>query len=467
MESNINNKALKSGVWYTVSSFITKSIGFLTTPIFARILTHEEYGLFSNITSWLGTFVVLATLNLSSTFISAKHDHKDSFDQYVSSMLVLSSLLTGMSAIVINAFPSAISACTGIDKEYLNVLLIYAFFYSAVELYQNKERYSFGYKKTVLIGLGIALSSALLSVYLVKVLKNHLQGRVWGFVLPTVVFGAVLYIIIIKSGKGIRLLYWKYAIPICLPYVPHLLSLYLLNSMDKMMITQICGPEQNALYSVSYTCGAVITMLATAINTAFAPWLGEKLQAKQYEEIHNVSKQYILFFAFASCGIMILTPELLLIVGNESYLEAKYVMPPVSFGCVCQFIYMMYVNVEQFNKKTIGMAIASVIAAVSNYILNMMLIPQFGYVAAAYTTLISYMILLFVHMFIVERMNMGKVYPIKYVFGTLVFMTIYTMGINYIFHLGVVRYVFLAVYIIVLAFLALKWKSVLLRIIKR
>ena len=94
MASSSGKKAFKSGVWYTLANFITKSIAFITTPIFSRILSHGEYGLFSNFTSWLGTITVFATLNLGTTFISARYDYEESFDEYVSSMVVLSTFLT-------------------------------------------------------------------------------------------------------------------------------------------------------------------------------------------------------------------------------------------------------------------------------------------------------------------------------------------------------------------------------------
>ena len=46
----------------------------------------------------------------------------------------------------------------------------------------------------------------------------------------------ILYIVIFWRGKKINLSYWKYALPICLPFIPHLLSLTVLNSMDKTIM---------------------------------------------------------------------------------------------------------------------------------------------------------------------------------------------------------------------------------------
>lgn len=465
MGTNNDGKALKSGIWYTGANFITKSIGFITTPIFTRLLSHADYGLYSNYTSWLSTFTIFATLNLGSSFISARFDFEEDFDGYVSSTLALSSFVTAIWAIIINIFHVFFSSLTGIEAHYINVMVVYLFFYSAIDMFQMRERYYYEYKISVLTSLFITFSTALLSVFLVVNLENRLTGRILGSTLPAVAIGIILYITLIWRGRKVKISYWRYAIPICLPYIPHALSLSLLNSMDKMMITRICGAEENALYSVAYSCGAVITLLVTSLNTAFSPWLGEKLNQEHYDEIRKVSTYYIILFVLGTCGIMLLTPEILLVMGGRSYHEAIYVMPPVAFGCVCQFMYTMYVNVEQFKKKTVGMALASVAAALSNYILNSIFIPSIGYIAAAYTTLASFAILLFIHMLLVRHMGLQKIYSSKVVFAVLIFMTLYTVIIHFLYLNQVVRYSVFTLYAVLVIYIILKHKDKLLKML--
>jgi len=467
MSENNNIKALKSGVWYTAANFITKSIGFITTPIFTRLLSHTDYGLYSNYASWLSTFTVFATLNLGASFISARFDHEKDFDGYISSTLVLSSIVTAILALFINLFPTFFSGFTGVDIQYINIMIVYLLLFAAVDMFQTRERYFYGYKLSVVTSLSIAISTALLSVILVVNMENKLFGRIIGSAIPTILVGIILYIVLIKRGKKVNIKYWRYALPICVPYIPHVLSLSLLNSMDKMMITKICGAEENALYSVAYSCGAVITLLVTSLNTAFSPWLGEKLNQKKYVEIHKVSKYYILLFVFGTCGIMLLTPELLLIMGGKSYNGAIYVMPPVAFGCVFQYLYTMYVNVEQFEKRTVGMAFASIAAALSNYVLNSLFIPKFGYIAAAYTTLASFAILLFIHMFLVRRMGLLKVYPTKLIFIMLGCMSVYTVLIHVLYLNRIIRYIVLIVYLAVLVYVFMKYRDSIRMIWKR
>ena len=467
MSSNNNVKALKSGIWYTAANFLTKSIGFITTPIFTRLMTHDEFGLYNNFTSWTSTLTILVTLNLTSTFISARFEFEDDFDGYISSVMTMSFLSTAIWTLAINLFPGWFAGWTGVEHRYLNIMMAYLLFHTAIEMFQTRERYYFKYKISVLISMLVAVGGSLLSVALVLFMEDRLAGRIIGHSVVPIIVGLVLLIYIYYKGREVNLAYWKYALPICAPFIPHLLSLTLLNSVDRIMITRICGASDNALYSLAYNCGTIITLLVTSLNTAFAPWLGEKLKEDKLGEIRSVSEKYVLLFVFMAAGIMLAVPEVLTIMGGRSYMAAMYVMPPVAFGCVCQFIYIMHVNIEQFKKKTVGMAIASASAAGLNYVLNALLIPRFGYIAAAYTTLVSFMWLAFAHMFLVRRIGYADVYNRKLIMLVLLGMSAYTVAVNFLYRVPVLRYCLLAVYIVAFCCLAWKYRAVVQMLLKR
>ena len=99
MESSI--KALKSGIWYTISNFLVRSIGIITIPIFTRFLTKTEFGLYNNYTSWLGILTIFVTLNIQSTLGRAKYDFGEKFDEYILSVLILSSVSAAIWFIII------------------------------------------------------------------------------------------------------------------------------------------------------------------------------------------------------------------------------------------------------------------------------------------------------------------------------------------------------------------------------
>lgn len=463
---NNNRKALKSGIWYTASNFLIRSIGFITTPIFTRLLSKADFGQYNNFNAWLSLFTTFITLNLGATLISARYDYENEFDSYILSILAFGAISGGIWVSLFILFPDYAKGILGLDTRYFLLMVIYIILNLCIDLYQVRERYYFEYKKSVAISLILSISTALLSVLLVYTLSDRLLGRILGTVLPVIIIGLLCFLYFLRNGKRIRVKYWKYALPIGLPYIPHVLSLTVLNSMDRVMITNYCGAESTALYSLAYTCGTIITLLATSINTAFSPWLGEKLNNNSIDEINRISKKYMLLFVYFSIGIMLVSPEILYILGGNDYAEAVYVLAPVSMGCICQYIYTMFVNIEQFSKKTVGMALGSVIAAVTNFALNLVFIPMYGYLAAAYTTLCGYVVLLIIHMIIVKKIGFGKVYDYKFV-GCIVSSCILMMlAIILLYSHTSLRYSFIGVYIITLVTFALKKKNLVLSYIK-
>lgn len=464
--SNKGNIVLKSGIWYTISNFFLRGIGLITTPIFTRLLTQEDFGAFSNYTSWIAILTVIVTLNVEATLISARYEHEKKLDEYISSILGLSMISTCIWWGISNIFMDKASNLLEMNPVYVNSIFIYLLTLPAINLFQSRERFFFRYKMSVALSMLLSIGTSLVSVLLVITLDNRLNGRIMGMIIPNIIIGVSLMIYFFIKGKRVNFSYWSEALKIVLPFIPHLLSLNVLNLMDRVMITKFCGEKYTALYSLPYTVASIITMILSSLNGAFSPWLGGKLAEKKYKDIRSVSKWYILLFLYFAVAVMLIAPEVLLILGGQAYIEAKWVMVPVAMGCVCQFIYTLFVNVEQFEKKTIGMAFASMSAAVLNFVLNFLLIPRFGYIAASFTTLIGYIWLLVVHMYIVYRMKMNHIYSYRFV-GFIIVITCLLGGLVYLLYLAhFLRYITIGIYVILSLVIIMQFREKIFIILK-
>ena len=193
---------------------------------------------------------------------------------------------------------------------------------------------------------------------------------------------------------------------------------------------------------------------------------GISLYNKQYSDIRRFAKKYIFIFVLLASLLMIFTPEILLVLGGKSYMRAVFVMPPIACGCICQFLYTMFVNVEQFSKKTIGMAVASASAAIVNYVLNLIFIPKYGYIAAAYTTLFGFLWLLVVHMYLVYRYGLKQVYPYRFIVITAIFAILVTIGISFLYWFSIARYIFGGIYIAVICFIGMRHREAIFSTVK-
>ena len=328
-KKDINSEALKSGVWYFLSNVFFKAITLITTPIFTRLMTKEEFGDYSNFLVWANIAVILVTMRMESSLISAKFDFEGHLNQYNLSILTLTFCSTAIWMFIVWLFPYFFVGVTGVGISYLYYILIYCFFHAVISYYQISERFLYRYKRSVGIGLLVAISTTFLSIWLVLTMEDRLTARVVGGIIPIIIIGLFLLFFFIIKGKKIIYESWPYALKISLPYVPHLLSLLVLSSIDRVMITRICGSADNALYSVASTCGHIVVIVMTSMNSAFAPWLGDKLHNEEYGIIRRITRYYVSLFCFLIIPLMLIAPEVLLFMGGQSYLEAKYVMIPV------------------------------------------------------------------------------------------------------------------------------------------
>lgn len=414
-EDSKSSKALKSGIWYTISSVVLKGINFITTPIFARLLSLEDFGQYSNYLSWNQILMIVVTLNLVSTLVCAKYDYEHKFDIYTANMMEFTVILTALAMVFINVFAAFSTWVTNLGVLDLNILLLSILFSSCLNIFQSRERLIYNYKRSTILSMAIAILNILISLLLVYAMNDDYLARIIGGSVSTVVIGFIITIYFIGHHNAkIDISMWTYALPITLPYILHSLSLMLLNSMDRIQITKYCGAASNALYSLAYSVAAVVTLLLISLNDAYVPWFADKLINGEFDLIKKTNKVYQLTFSVGVVGIMLIAPEVLIILGGKKYDDSLSVIPPVILACVFQFFYTMYVNTEQIKKNTFKMALGSISAAVLNYVLNLIFIPKYGYIAAAYTTLASYFWLYIIHVIIVNKMGFSIIYNFKF-----------------------------------------------------
>ena len=406
---------IKAGIWYTLSSFLTKGVAFITTPIFTRLLSSNDYGEYSNFVAWAGILVIVATMEMHATVNRARYDY-DNLDGYLSSVAITGTIVTTVLWGIVQLFPDFFCRFFSMDMPYINILFITTMVSPALQLLQAKNRINYKYKTYVALSFGSVLLSTLVSLGLVLLMQNKLAGRIIGHYGTVFVIDLCVYIYIIYKGRQFKWSECKYALLICIPMIPHLLSKYILNQSDRIMIKQFCGASDTAFYSLAYNCAMIPIMLATATNVAWSPWSSEKIHEGKYETVRKASYYYILLFYCVVLGIFVLGPEVVLILGGEKYAEAVNVLPPVVMGAAFQFLYNLYVSLEQFAKKTVGMAFGTIAAALINIGLNWLLIPRYGYIAAAYTTLVGYACLLVIHFFLAKRTGYSRAYDTKFIF---------------------------------------------------
>ena len=441
-------------LWYLVGDLLVKGLSVITTPIFSRILTKQEYGEFSNFSSWESICLIFITLDLSTSISRAKYDYGENIYQYISSITLVSTLSTILLYIVVESNSFFFTDFLSMDISYIRLLFVYFLFEPAYEYMQVKHRMYMKYKFFIFFSLCSALLRTGISIALVYLMEDKLKGRILGHILPVLFLYIGIYIYVWLKGHKVKWEYCKYALSIGVPLIPHTLSTNLLSSSDRIMIKKIWGAEQTAIYTLPYTVASVVILIRVSLNKAWTPWFFDALSEKRYKEIKEKSNRYVDVFLILMVGIMLVAPEIVYILGGKQYYEARFIIPPVMGGLVCQFIYTLYVNIEIFSKRTFSISVGTMFAALLNIILNIIFIPKFGYMAAAYTTLIGYFVLALFHFIIAKyRIGLAGVFNNFLFFAKLfLFIVIQFMCIG-LYSADVFRYLFLLFYVIYVLFI--------------
>ena len=432
------SKVVKSSIWYTIANVSIRAVAIITTPIYTGMLTTADYGRANTFNSWIDVFNVFACLCVVYSIGRAKLDFPDRFDEYMSSLQGLSSSFGFILLVLAFIFRESLSGWIHYEVPLAVGLFAYLCVAPSVEYMMQKCRYEYRYKENILISVITCVGQVALSILLMLLFNDRRYiGKILGVMLPTAIMGVVFYIRFIVKGKVFyNREYWTYALKIGLPMIPHALALILLAQMDRIMIKGICGDGDAGLYIFGYSFATLLMIFTNAIGQAYLPWFNETLFDGERDRIRQIQKKLVLLGCFLSFGFIAVSPEALMIlsISNNSYWIAKYVVPPIVLGTLAQYFYTNYVNVEIFCKKTSIIAMGSCLAALINYILNYAFIPKYGYIAAAYTTLASYLVLMVMHYVMVRFVLKEDVYDDKYMFTAMFVMTL--AGIAYLFLYG-------------------------------
>ena len=196
-----------------------------------------------------------------------------------------------------------------------------------------------------------------------------------------------------KEGKKVFCKeYWKYALGFNVPLLAYYFSQVIFNQSDRIMISHMIGKDKAAVYGVAYTLAMILTFVLSAINNSYVPWFYGKIKEGKQEENKVVSLYIAGIMAVLLLGVIWFAPEMIMILGGKEYIEAVYVVPPVALSLLLLFYSQLFINVEFFYEEKGKLVWASISAALVNLVLNWIFIGRFGFVAAAYTTLISYIL---------------------------------------------------------------------------
>lgn len=389
----------RSAVVYTAATVFSRGLAIITVPIFTRLMSTEQIGIVNLYNTWHGLISVVATLSLTSGgFAVAMKEYEGRRDEYVSSVQALTSLVALLIALIYVFAPSFWNGLLGLPTSLMVVMLFGFLLEPARDFWMSKQRYEYKYKLPGAVSMLSALVASVLSVFVVIRMnwngaENLAEGRLVSNYI--VLFGVAAVIWAYQFFKGKTLVnkeFWLFSLQLSIPLIGYQFAAQILNVSDRVMIDKMVSTSAVGIYGTLYSVSSISLLVWNALNASFVPYLFQNIEKKE-QRIKSIS--FVLLEAYAAIAVVLtfLAPEIVRILATEEYFEAIYIMPPISAGIFFTSVAHMYSNILVYYKKTKYVMYGSLIAAVLNIILNAIFIPIYGYMAAAYTTLVGYIVM--------------------------------------------------------------------------
>lgn len=395
--SKIKNlpNGVKTAAAFFIASLISKGMSFITTPIFTRLMTSDEYGQVSLFLSWLSILGIIAMFSLDrGVYNVGMMEYKDKRKGFSFSLLILSNLITLVVGVVVFAIYPYISDFINLDRSMLLIMFAVFLTQPAYTFFIARSKFEYRYKPVLISAIVMTVVPMLMSLLLVVFGSgDKAYARIIGLECTNVIIYLVFYAYHIKVNKfKVNTSYWKDAFLFNLPLLPHYLSQFILSGSDRIMISYLESETATAYYSVTYSIGAIAILVWNAVDGTLVPYMYKNCEKRIFVNISNICIPIVSLVAICCGFVIMLAPEIVMIMAPNEYYEAIYVVPPIIVGVFFQVHFSLYANIAYYYKKQKIVMCASITAASVNIILNFLLIPRYGYIAAGYTTLLSYII---------------------------------------------------------------------------
>ena len=460
---------MKASIAFVICSFLQRGISTLTTPIFTRLLTTEQYGYYNIFNSWLEIIAVFTTLKLGgSVFQQALVKFDKQRDEISASTAGLGTTITLLTYCLYLPFRHWINHWLEMDTLIMTCIFVASWATLIFELWADRQRNEYRYKPLVALTIITSVAKPLFGIIAILCTKYYkAEARIVSLVIVETLAYSWLLFLFLRKGKFFNKRFWKYSLALNIPLIPHYLTRMVLNQSDKLMIKYMVGYSEAGIYGLAHSLAWMLTLITTAILNTMNPWIFQRIKKKEFGRIGKTSYSILVIVMITGMGLIAIAPEIVRLFAPKDYYSAIWVIPPLVISVYFMFMYSLFACFEYYYEKSKFLMIASTIGGVLNIVLNYFCIKEFGFVAAGFTTLICYIFYALVHYLFMKKiikneLESTQVYNVSIIIGiSLAFLV--AAGIMMItYDLIIIRYCV----IVISAFVVYSQRSRIINIVK-
>jgi len=389
-------KVLGNASWLSGEKVLNLFVGLFVGAWVARYLGPEQFGLLSYLTAFVMFFNPLAELGLSDIVVRNLAEDSSHRDAILGTAFLLL-LLSGILAMVL---------CMGIalfllasDTQNLWLLLIL----SSTLVLQSFNTIDFWFRSQVnakpvtLVRSVVTIVIAGMNIYFVTVFAP-LSAFIWVRTLSLALIALGLYVVYQNIEKTIGSWHFdlnqaRILLGDSWPFILSGFSGVIYLRIDQVMLTNMVGEQENGLYATAVRLVELWYFIPMAIYVSVLPTI---IEAKKVSDILFYARLQKLYNAMSFLSYMIaipvtlFAPWIITLLFGEDYSGAVPILIITVWSLlftnlgIARSAFLVSENLIKAHTFTV------VLAAITNVLLNLWLLPKYGGIGAAFATLVSY-----------------------------------------------------------------------------
>jgi O-antigen/teichoic acid export membrane protein len=398
---------------YSAGDLLFRATAFITLPIYTRILTPSDYGVWAYVTAGVSLLSALLAIGGDQAYTRFFFEAKSLEDKQRLTSTWFGFLLLWSVGIVLLVLPASSFTSSLVFATHRWTLLIVLVLLTAPTTLMNTllglvMRNEFRPKPFMAINVALTVATVGLSLIFAVGLNWGITGlaagqlAALGLVLPLRTWYARHLLRMTFSAQLLKRLLW-----FGLPLVPGTIAWWIFGLSDRIVLGHFSNLQEVGLYSVANSLTSVLGLLVGSLGLAWLPHA-----VRMYEERRSEAPAFygrMLTYILVGFGVLAVTVtafahEMLSLLTTHKYLGAARAVGPLALGFVAYATIQVTGSGMSLLKRTGYLAAFAWCAAILNLVLNLALVPTFGMVASAWATFASYAFLTVGYFVISQRL---------------------------------------------------------------
>ncbi len=437
-------QTFKDTLIYSIGTFASKLVGFLLLPLYTKLLSPYEYGIWGIIEITIVLISTLLLMGQNQAFIRFYHENTKDLSTLFSTQflfLALISILLMLFGLVISPTIAKYFENPAFFLPILQTMFIIigfriltSFLLDSFRARSESVTYtSLNILKFIVLLIGNTVFLLGFNLKIIGILYAALGA-------DFIILIALLYKTHFYFKRKFDPVVLKEALHFGMPFIVGSIAWMFLNVGDRYILKLLAGYKAVGVYSTGYKFANVINLLLIQpFSMGFIPLAYKYYHQGDYESYFNNLLKYIVFLiGWGGFVLAVFSPEVIqFVVQSPAYYSAWVVVPFICFAYI--FTAATSVITVGFNikKKTKYNALTTIISAFLNLVLNILFIPIWGIRGAALATVMA-----FAFRFILVKVLVNKVFYVHYYFQNmakviLIWLVLFTIILIFKMNLGI------------------------------